>query len=85
MVGDMERMASTEGAAAPGGDVVSCWMCGIHLHSSQMLADGGTACDDIRWYCQDHRACTERWITARRHSRSGGTVWPESAASARRV
>jgi hypothetical protein len=26
-----------------------------------MVADGGSACADIRWYCRDMRACTERW------------------------
>ena len=47
-------------------DIVSCWMCGICLQSSQMVPDGGSACDNIRWYCKDARACTERWTTARR-------------------
>ena len=44
--------------------VTSCWMCGIRLSADHMVADGGSACDDVRWYCQDTRACTERW-TAR--------------------
>jgi len=44
--------------------VGSCWMCGIRLSADQMMADGGSACDDVRWYCRDTRACTERW-TAR--------------------
>src|SRR5215472_1018419 len=39
--------------------VTSCWMCGIRLSADHMVADGGSACDDIRWYCQDTRACTE--------------------------
>lgn len=51
---------------APWAAVVSCWMCGICLHSSQMVPDGGSACDNIRWYCKDARACTERWTTSRR-------------------
>jgi hypothetical protein len=46
--------------------VVSCWMCGVCLHSGQMVPDGGSACDNIRWYCRDARACTERWTSSRR-------------------
>jgi hypothetical protein len=38
-------------------------MCGIHLSADQMVADGGGACLDLRWYCQDTRACTERWTS----------------------
>src|SRR5215471_11606142 len=45
--------------------VVSCWMCGVCRHSSQMVPDGGNACDDIRWYCNDAQACTQRWTTSR--------------------
>jgi hypothetical protein len=26
-----------------------------------MMADGGSACADVRWYCLDKRGCTERW------------------------
>jgi hypothetical protein len=47
-------------------DIVSCWMCGISQDSGQMVPDGGSACDNIRWYCEDARACTERWTTSRR-------------------
>jgi hypothetical protein len=39
----------------------SCWMCGIRLPADQMVADGGGACPDLRWYCRDTWACTERW------------------------
>ena len=39
----------------------SCWMCGIRLPADQMVADGGGACTDLRWYCRDTWACTERW------------------------
>jgi hypothetical protein len=31
------------------------------------VADGGSACADVRWYCLDKRDCTERWT-----ARSGG-------------
>lgn len=43
--------------------VQPCWMCGIRLPADQMVADGGGACADIRWYCLDARRCTDRWIT----------------------
>ena len=41
----------------------SCWMCGIRLPADQMVADGGSDCPDLRWYCQDTWACTERWTS----------------------
>jgi hypothetical protein len=44
-------------------NIKSCWMCGIRLPAHQMVADGGSACLDLRWYCLDTRACTERWTS----------------------
>jgi hypothetical protein len=41
-----------------------CWLCGIRLPADQMVPDGGSACLDLRWYCQDTWGCTQRW-TAR--------------------
>ena len=41
----------------------SCWLCGIRLPADQMMADGGSACHDLRWYCRDTQACTERWTS----------------------
>ena len=41
-----------------------CSLCGIVLPLELMMPDGGQACADIRWYCQDARSCTQRW-TAR--------------------
>jgi hypothetical protein len=38
-------------------------MCGIRLSADQMVADGGSACLDLRWYCRDTWACTERWTS----------------------
>jgi hypothetical protein len=38
-----------------------CSLCGIALPTGLLVPDGGQACADIRWYCQDARACTERW------------------------
>ena len=79
MIADTGRIPLPEGAAALRGDVVSCWMCGTHQYSNQMLADGGAACDDIRWYCRDPQACTERSIispAADPHRLSGEQVIP---------
>jgi hypothetical protein len=45
--------------------VRSCWMCGIRLPAEHMVADGGSACTDVRWYCLDTRACTGRWTSRR--------------------
>jgi hypothetical protein len=43
--------------------VTTCWMCGIRLSAGQMVADGGSACADVRWFCLDLRGCTERWTS----------------------
>jgi hypothetical protein len=43
--------------------VTTCWMCGIRLSPGHMVADGGSACADLRWYCLDMRGCTERWTS----------------------
>lgn len=53
---DLERLTS---ASATG--IRSCWICGIRLPVERMVADGGSACADVRWYCRDMRACTQRW------------------------
>jgi hypothetical protein len=60
---DHERLTPVPAGAAV---VRSCWMCGIGLSAGQMVADGGSACADVRWYCRDTRGCTERWTSARR-------------------
>lgn len=52
--------------------VVACWLCGTRLPQHQMMADGSSACDDIRWYCQDTAACTERWTSAGRRAPDAG-------------
>ena len=43
--------------------VRSCWMCGIRLPAGQLVADGGNACPDVRWYCRDVWGCTRRWTS----------------------
>jgi len=65
---------SAEGSATPRAAVVSCWLCGIHLHKQQMLPDGSSACADIRWYCKDTQACTERWTSSRRQMQAAGAA-----------
>jgi hypothetical protein len=50
----------------PGGEpapIRTCWLCGIRLPASQMVPDGGRACSDLRWYCRDTWACTQRWTS----------------------
>ena len=58
---DQERLIPAQAAPTM---IKSCWICGIRLPVERMVADGGSACADVRWYCRDMRACTERW-TAR--------------------
>jgi hypothetical protein len=41
-----------------------CSLCGIALPTGLLVPDGGQACADIRWYCQDAKACTERWTAS---------------------
>lgn len=45
-------------------EVAQCSMCGTALPLGLLVADGGQACADIRWYCKDAKSCTERWTTA---------------------
>jgi hypothetical protein len=65
--------------APPGGEparVRTCWMCGIRLPAEQMMADGGSACPDLRWYCRDTWGCTRRWTT---HSARLAAIRPDPA------
>jgi hypothetical protein len=71
---DEARMPSAEGFAVRRATVVSCWLCGIGLQHNQMVPDGGNACSDIRWYCRDTRACTERWTSTRRQAGAAGAA-----------
>lgn len=63
---DQTRRPPGKGGGARRAGVVSCWICGIRLHFSKMMPDGGDWCDDTRWYCRDVEACTQRWTTSRR-------------------
>jgi hypothetical protein len=67
-----QRTPPAEGTAGPGAAFVSCWMCGIHLPQAQTVPDGGRACPDIRWYCKDTQACTDRWTSTRRQTLPAG-------------
>ena len=46
-------------------EVAQCSMCGTALPLGLLIADGGQACANIRWYCKDTKSCTERWTSAR--------------------
>jgi len=63
------------------GAIESCWMCGTHQPTTQMVADGGSACAEVRWYCRDVRACTQRWTS--RTGRKPGAREVGAASSAR--
>jgi hypothetical protein len=63
-----------------------CSLCGTALPVGVMVADGGQACADIRWYCQDAQSCTERWTAklpttseVALAASSGATVTPAGA------
>jgi len=77
-----EHAPSPAGFAARRPAAVSCWMCGIRLQHNHMVPDGGSACGDIRWYCKDTRACTERWTSARRQARAAAIASRRSAIAA---
>jgi hypothetical protein len=81
---DETRAPSAAGFTARRAGVASCWMCGIHLQQAQMVPDGGDACGDIRWYCKDFQACTERWTSARRHARAAEAATGRATTGAQR-
>jgi hypothetical protein len=58
--------------------VHSCWLCGIRLPATSLVADGGSACADLRWYCRDVRKCTTHWTArpAKRPDLDQGTEPP---------
>jgi hypothetical protein len=81
MAGKTRRPGKGGGVRRAG--VVSCWLCGIRLDFSEMMPDGGDWCDDIRWYCRDARACTQRWTTSRRVLLANGEEPQEAALDIR--
>ena len=60
-------------------EVAQCSLCGIALPLGLLVPDGGQACADIRWYCQDAKSCTERWTTARPPRRAHMPTVPGTA------
>jgi hypothetical protein len=54
-------------------------MCGIRLPADQMVADGGSACPDLRWYCRDTAGCTERWTSHAARRAAVGQAVAETA------
>jgi hypothetical protein len=54
-------------------------MCGIQLPFHQMSADCGQACADVRWYCRDAKACTDRWTSRLARPGQMGTTQPAQA------
>jgi hypothetical protein len=59
MTGEQFSAATAYGSTA----IETCWMCGIRVRVDQLVADGGSACPDVRWYCRDMHGCTQRWTT----------------------
>jgi hypothetical protein len=66
--------SSPDGNANWRATVVSCWLCGINQHKQQMISDGTSVCADIRWYCKDAQACTDRWTASRHKSPAAGAA-----------
>ena len=66
---NMTRGQTSTVAWAPNMTVETCWLCGIRLPEEQMVPDGGNACADVRWYCQDTQSCTRRWTTGMKDAR----------------
>jgi hypothetical protein len=54
-------------------------MCGIRMPAHQMVADGGSACLDVRWYCRDTWGCTRRWTS---HSARLAAIRPDRPGKA---
>jgi len=83
MVGET-RPSAAAGSSARRAAVVSCWMCGIGLHASQLVCDGSPSCGDVRWYCKDLRVCTQRWRASRRALAAAGKDQRAQGAGAAR-
>ena len=43
--------------------VARCALCRLELPLGLLVPDGGHACADLRWYCKDAQACTDRWTS----------------------
>ncbi len=60
--------------------VARCALCGLERPIGLMVPDGGEACADLRWYCQDARSCTERWTSRLKESTAGPAPAPSAQA-----
>jgi hypothetical protein len=57
---------AVSGDSIPAGSATErCWLCGARLAVQMMVADGGSGCQDVRWYCRNTRVCTDRWTAQR--------------------
>jgi hypothetical protein len=66
MTADLSSAASTQQQSGRRGlRAARCALCGIELPLGLLVPDGGHACADVRWYCKDAQACTERWTSRR--------------------
>ena len=65
MAADLSPAASTRERGDSGRSlpVARCALCSIELPLGLMVPDGGHACADLRWYCKDAKACTDRWTS----------------------
>ena len=63
MAADLSSAASTQQreVSRRALQVARCALCSIELPLGLMVPDGGHACADLRWYCKDAQACTDRW------------------------
>ncbi len=61
--------------------VATCSLCGLERPVGLMVPDGGEACTDVRWYCKDAKACTQRW-TSRLHEPAAGPALAEATTEA---
>lgn len=66
-------------------DVAECALCGFAHPLGLMVADGGAACADVRWYCKDTRSCTERWVMAHADAARAGVTSGPGAGQASKV
>jgi hypothetical protein len=62
-LGAVRRQSAGSPAAGMSG-IEACWLCGTRQPAASMVADGGPACADVRWYCADTQSCTHRWTRA---------------------
>ena len=68
---------AVSGDSIPAGPATErCWLCGTRLAVQMMVADGGSGCTDVRWYCRNTRVCTDRWTAQRTRRLESGEPAP---------